>query len=118
MPNKKTIISIALALVIGVIAGLYLSPVGQSTDTAQNEEPQEREIAYWVGPMDPSYRRDGPGKSPMGMDLIPVYVGEEAEDSVGDSRNGKQSRFEQSKGKHGTREVAVGRADKGRADIN
>jgi Cu(I)/Ag(I) efflux system membrane fusion protein len=23
--------------------------------------------------MDPSYRRDGPGKSPMGMDLVPVY---------------------------------------------
>ncbi len=23
--------------------------------------------------MDPNYRRDKPGKSPMGMDLIPVY---------------------------------------------
>ncbi|MCB1588511.1 MAG: hypothetical protein KDI37_04450, partial [Xanthomonadales bacterium] len=22
---------------------------------------------YWVAPMDPNYRRDGPGKSPMGM---------------------------------------------------
>ncbi|MGI9293697.1 MAG: efflux RND transporter periplasmic adaptor subunit, partial [Pseudomonadales bacterium] len=28
---------------------------------------------YWVAPMDPGYRRDQPGKSPMGMDLIPVY---------------------------------------------
>lgn len=28
---------------------------------------------YWVAPMDPDYRRPGPGKSPMGMDLIPVY---------------------------------------------
>lgn len=37
----------------------------------------EKEILYWVAPMDPSYRRDGPGKSPMGMDLIPVYKGEE-----------------------------------------
>lgn len=33
----------------------------------------EREIAYWVAPMDSSYRRDRPGKSPMGMDLVPVY---------------------------------------------
>ena len=24
--------------------------------------------------MDPNYRRDGPGKSPMGMDLVPVYA--------------------------------------------
>ena len=29
---------------------------------------------YWVAPMDPSYRREGPGKSPMGMDLVPVYA--------------------------------------------
>jgi Cu(I)/Ag(I) efflux system membrane fusion protein len=27
--------------------------------------------------MDPDFRKDGPGKSPMGMDLIPVYEGEE-----------------------------------------
>ncbi|NKI36187.1 HlyD family efflux transporter periplasmic adaptor subunit [Wenzhouxiangella sp. XN79A] len=36
----------------------------------------EREIAYWVAPMDPNFRRDRPGKSPMGMDLVPVYVDE------------------------------------------
>jgi Cu(I)/Ag(I) efflux system membrane fusion protein len=40
----------------------------------------EREILYWVAPMDPNYRRDKPGKSPMGMDLVPVYA-----DSAGDS---------------------------------
>lgn len=31
------------------------------------------EPLYWVAPMDSSYRRDEPGKSPMGMDLVPVY---------------------------------------------
>lgn len=35
----------------------------------------EKKILYWVAPMDANYRRDGPGKSPMGMDLIPVYEG-------------------------------------------
>jgi Cu(I)/Ag(I) efflux system membrane fusion protein/cobalt-zinc-cadmium efflux system membrane fusion protein len=30
-------------------------------------------IKYWVAPMDPTYIRDEPGKSPMGMDLVPVY---------------------------------------------
>ncbi len=39
-----------------------------------------RKILYWVAPMDPNYRRDEPGKSPMGMDLIPVYEGEEPEE--------------------------------------
>jgi len=39
----------------------------------------EREILYWVAPMDPNFRRDEPGKSPMGMDLVPVYAdGDEA----------------------------------------
>ena len=33
----------------------------------------EKKLLYWVAPMDPAYRRDGPGKSPMGMDLVPVY---------------------------------------------
>ena len=34
----------------------------------------EKEVLYWVAPMDPNYRRDKPGKSPMGMDLIPIYA--------------------------------------------
>ncbi len=33
----------------------------------------ERKILYWRAPMDRSYIRDQPGKSPMGMDLVPVY---------------------------------------------
>ena len=30
-------------------------------------------IKYWAAPMDPTYIRKEPGKSPMGMDLVPVY---------------------------------------------
>jgi Cu(I)/Ag(I) efflux system membrane fusion protein/cobalt-zinc-cadmium efflux system membrane fusion protein len=33
-------------------------------------------IKYWVAPMDPKYISDKPGKSPMGMDLVPVYEGD------------------------------------------
>jgi len=32
-----------------------------------------KKIKYWVAPMDPAYVRNEPGKSPMGMDLVPVY---------------------------------------------
>jgi len=44
---------------------------GAMTDTTDSGA--SREPLYWVAPMDPKYRRDKPGKSPMGMDLVPVY---------------------------------------------
>ena len=34
----------------------------------------DREILYWRAPMDPTFTLDRPGKSPMGMDLVPVYA--------------------------------------------
>jgi len=42
-----------------------------------------KKIKYWAAPMDPTYIRNEPGKSPMGMDLVPVYeeAGEEKEPS-------------------------------------
>ena len=38
--------------------------------------PAGRKILYWTDPMIPGYKADGPGKSPMGMDLVPVYAEE------------------------------------------
>ena len=49
---------------------------------AKKKENKEKKIAYWVAPMDANFRRDEPGQSPMGMDLVPVY--EEAEDDADD----------------------------------
>lgn len=40
----------------------------------------EKKILYWVAPMDANYRRDKPGKSPMGMDLVPVYADADGSD--------------------------------------
>jgi Cu(I)/Ag(I) efflux system membrane fusion protein/cobalt-zinc-cadmium efflux system membrane fusion protein len=40
----------------------------------------ERKILYWRAPMDPNEIYDHPGKSKMGMDLVPVY-----EDEAGSS---------------------------------
>lgn len=54
---------------------------GDSAGGSGESDSGEREILYWVAPMDPNYRRDEPGKSPMGMDLVPVYAdGEGAPD--------------------------------------
>ncbi|MCY4129636.1 MAG: efflux RND transporter periplasmic adaptor subunit [Gammaproteobacteria bacterium] len=73
---KKAILPLA-TLVIGVIVGFSVSELidEQGVDResgAVSEQP--REILYWVAPMDPNFRRDKPGKSPMGMDLVPVYA--------------------------------------------
>ncbi|NOZ86571.1 MAG: efflux RND transporter periplasmic adaptor subunit [Deltaproteobacteria bacterium] len=42
-----------------------------------------KKIKYWVAPMDPTYIRDKPGKSPMGMDLVPVYEDEDQKKNSG-----------------------------------
>jgi len=42
------------------------------TGLSKAEEGQKK-ILYWTDPMIPGYKAVGPGKSPMGMDLIPVY---------------------------------------------
>jgi len=66
----NTLIKYAIGLAL--LAGLAPLPQAAGAD-------DEQKILYWVAPMDPNYRRDKPGKSPMGMDLIPVYA--EAQDS-------------------------------------
>ncbi|MBJ7539911.1 efflux RND transporter periplasmic adaptor subunit [Marinomonas transparens] len=43
----------------------------------------EKTPLYWVAPMDPNYRRDKPGLSPMGMDLIPFYGADQGSDNAG-----------------------------------
>jgi len=63
-------------LLCGSILACLLSP----TVTLAADE--DREILYWVAPMDANYRRDKAGKSPMGMDLLPVYA-----DEAGDNSN-------------------------------
>jgi RND family efflux transporter MFP subunit len=46
----------------------------------------EREVLYWYAPMDPSYVRDEPGLSPMGMKLVPKYADQGAADDAGTIR--------------------------------
>lgn len=60
------------------ICGMDLTPLKTGTAGAAEKPRGERKIKYWVAPMDPTYIRDEPGKSPMGMDLVPVYEDEAA----------------------------------------
>ena len=49
----------------------------QAIAVADAGENQGRKILYWQAPMDPTFVSDKPGKSPMGMEMVPVYEGEE-----------------------------------------
>jgi len=60
------------------ICGMNLTAVKQDTQKKKGE----RKIKYWRAPMDPNYISDKPGKSPMGMDLIPVYEDEGQEEGL------------------------------------
>ncbi len=71
-PMNKLLISLLIGLLIGAGATFFLTS-GGGHDPAQSDSNSQPEPLYWVAPMDPNYRRDKPGKSPMGMDLVPVY---------------------------------------------
>lgn len=75
----RRLFGFGLLFVVGAVLGgaavhfMLNSPMGEDSTEGSSSE---SEILYWVAPMDPNYRRDKPGKSPMGMDLVPVYAGE------------------------------------------
>jgi Cu(I)/Ag(I) efflux system membrane fusion protein/cobalt-zinc-cadmium efflux system membrane fusion protein len=54
------------------ICGMTLTPL--KADAGRPKPAGERKVRYWWDPMmNPPYISDQPGKSPMGMDLEPVY---------------------------------------------
>jgi Cu(I)/Ag(I) efflux system membrane fusion protein len=67
----------ALGLIFGSLLTWLLIGGAPAESPAETEKP-----LYWVAPMDPNYKRDKPGKSPMGMDLVPVYADENAQQNV------------------------------------
>ena len=64
------------ALIAAAATGALLSYLGTIIFGADDAKQTSnvREPVYWVAPMDANYTREKPGKSPMGMDLIPVYA--------------------------------------------
>lgn len=80
--NKSFFITVALLIATATLAH-YSALWRMKGTTGDDDVATEKKPLYWVAPMDPNYKRDNPGKSPMGMDLIPVY-----EDAGGDQEIG------------------------------
>jgi Cu(I)/Ag(I) efflux system membrane fusion protein len=77
--NKNTTITLSIGITLGVLASiaiyvLFLSSTIHGTNTQVDKNEQSDAPLYWVAPMDPNFKRDKPGQSPMGMDLVPVYA--------------------------------------------
>jgi len=85
-PASRSRMPLLATLVVGLAGGVLISNytiLGKDIDfRSGGGQKAENEILYWVAPMDPAYRRDEPGKSPMGMDLVPVYAEEKKEPEI------------------------------------
>ncbi|MCH7829071.1 MAG: efflux RND transporter periplasmic adaptor subunit [Proteobacteria bacterium] len=74
---NKSYLAVAALVVVGTlsfIAGRQSAPSMESSTAGSGGT--ERKVLYWAAPMDPNYRSDEPGNSPMGMELVAVYADE------------------------------------------
>ncbi|RBP27615.1 Cu(I)/Ag(I) efflux system membrane fusion protein [Marinobacter pelagius] len=78
---------VLLGGVAGAATAYWLAPEAGMNHATGPTSTESNEPLYWVAPMDPNFKRDKPGKSPMGMDLVPVYKeGGSGEDAPGTVR--------------------------------
>ena len=102
--SKRNVKNVRWLLVVFLVFALpvFFTACGgndKSESVVQNKEndgqsnKNERKVLYWRAPMDSTYRSDKPGKSPMGMDLVPVY----AEDKTAQHKNSEDNRPVQNK---------------------
>jgi len=80
--NNKQKSSVKGSLIAGILLGgiitfaavkLLPSQPHNAAEMTSDMSTDASDPLYWVAPMDANFRRDKPGKSPMGMDLIPYY---------------------------------------------
>lgn len=78
-------LAVGVSVTFVIMYFLIMPYVVPTSLTAENTVKNiENTPLYWVAPMDPNFRRDKPGLSPMGMDLVPVYAnGASGNDSPG-----------------------------------
>ena len=76
--NKKRTLLFIFLFIIAAGGGFFIGQITESGDDAEQETTvdPERKVLYWQAPMNPTEIYDRPGKSAMGMDLVPVYEDE------------------------------------------
>ena len=67
---KRIIVTVFAAC---LLFSATLSDAAEGLKVGDVDPKNGKVIKYWAAPMDPTYIRNEPGQSPMGMDLVPVY---------------------------------------------
>lgn len=80
-PHERPALLAAFALLLALVAGVTGYWLGSGNEQATTD-PSGRRILYWYDPMLPDERYPGPGKSSMGMDLVPKFADEAATGGV------------------------------------
>lgn len=76
--KPKTLLVALLGAAAGLGGGIALErQVLSAPDPGPSQAQGVPRILYWWDPMIPDFKSDKPGKSPMGMDMVPVYEGQE-----------------------------------------
>jgi multidrug efflux pump subunit AcrA (membrane-fusion protein) len=106
-----TLVAIVLALAAGwwgraLLVGEADAHGSAKQASADGPCPDGAAPLYWKAPMDPTYVRDAPGKSPMGMDLVP-----ECPAASGAARKGEVRIDSATMQNIGVRTTAVARRD-------
>lgn len=65
--KRSLIFSISIIVVIALVAGIIIGRFSEKNPV------QEKKPLYWVDTMEPTVHYPGPGKSRMGMELVPIY---------------------------------------------
>ena len=73
---KIVLVVLSCLIIIFPLPGVFAADRLSAGDT---DPKTGKVIKYWVAPMDPTYIRNEPGKSPMGMDLVPVFEEKDGE---------------------------------------
>jgi len=73
-------------LAVMLVVAVALSACSRDPSPAGEQSKGDRRVLYWKSPMDPTFVAQAPGKDPMGMDLVPVYEGDQAEGPPGQVR--------------------------------
>lgn len=79
--NKRTIAIAGVVLAAAAFAAGYLVSPGSGSNGGGDSE---REVLYYVDPMNPSFRSPEPGTAPCGMALEPVYADGSSGDAASD----------------------------------
>ncbi len=69
--QKKWVLVIGLCLLL-MVSGYIIFQKSPNSNGVSHQPNQK--ILYWIDPMEPQIPYEGPGKSRMNMDLVPVYA--------------------------------------------